>query len=1193
MGSGLDPKILERNLALIKIRSPRAAQRIMDAQASAGFQIVETEEGVASGVLDGRALASKRRPMSEAEKFAGGYDPKQAAGACVLGFGMGHHLQALHERIGSKGVVVCFEPDFGLLRAVLERVDHTDWLKKGRFLLATDADDAAELSELLKGFEAIVSLGVQIMAHPASNARLGDARSRFTKILTEVMRAARTQVVTTLAHSPVSFRNMLMNIGHYAACPGVAELKDACPGATAVIVAAGPSLKKNLHLLKDAETRKRVVVIAVQTVLKQLLKEGVRPDFVTALDYHELSKRFYEGLTEDDVRGIRLVVEPKANPAILDSFPGEIVCIEEPLLDKVLGGDLHRPMGTLPNGGTVAHLSYYLARYLGCDPVIMIGQDLGFTDGQYYGAGAAIHKVWSGELNPHNTLEMMEWQRIARMKSLLRPMTDIHGRRMFTDEQMATYLAQFEADFLRDSERGMKIIDATEGGVAKRHTVAMTLDEALADARRGDEITRPATNTPIEQRIAGVNDRLAKIGRDAEMIRAQSQETVVTLKKMIGANGDQKKIGKLIDRVNAIRDRVVGLKEAYALTEFVNQTGVLNRFRADRAIEIESGLNPIERQRKQIERDIRNVEWTRDAAAELGEQMLNARRVLMGEMAKITRDEPAESIEASATDSPSGRVEALIVADPDYNGLGMQRDLAMIVAGGLNALQITVGRALRCTNIDGVTVATPEPERVRLMLGQYAEQVNLVRVDASALRERSRAIGIGRHRSRDCWRGGMGLLTCYDESFDPRLTLGVMQQRSMSAAVIIGADWAMIDPAIVDEIVDRHRSAPSQHRLAFSQSVPGIGGFVVDRSAVESLAKGQNNAGAFATIGGLIGYIPFAPQADPIAKTMCVQIDPLLRDAGVRAIADTTDRVLALAGVYEQLGVDPIGADATACLGLFARACAKNDRSAPAEVHLELCSGRLSNGPFGQWKRGGNEATDRPVLTLARAHGLLRELITARPDAALVLDGAGDPLMHQDAMGFVQLADELGFASVELRTDLLCPGINAESMIESGLGVLSVDLLANTPETYSALTGQNMFSGVVDRLEGILNARGKLACGLAPMWVVPRITRCDAVMEEIPDFYDRWLLACGSAAIDPLPRAVRGQRIQALPIPGERQRRIDARTMRVRCDGVLVDRFGRSLGDLDVFEVGIERAHRQSRKQIEIKHPLNASEVAA
>ena len=33
----------------------------------------------------------------------------------------------------------------------------------------------------------------------------------------------------------------------------------------------------------------------------------------------------------------------------------------------------------LPSGATVAHLAYYLAEHLGCDPIIFVGQDLGFS----------------------------------------------------------------------------------------------------------------------------------------------------------------------------------------------------------------------------------------------------------------------------------------------------------------------------------------------------------------------------------------------------------------------------------------------------------------------------------------------------------------------------------------------------------------------------------------------------------------------------------------------------------------------------------------------------------------------------------------------------------------------------------------------------------------------------------------------
>ena len=70
----------------------------------------------------------------------------------------------------------------------------------------------------------------------------------------------------------------------------------------------------------------------------------------------------------------------------------------------------------LKAGATVAHLSFYLAEFLGCDPIILIGQDLGFVDGLYYKPGTAIHETWGVELGRFNTLETKEWERIVRSR---------------------------------------------------------------------------------------------------------------------------------------------------------------------------------------------------------------------------------------------------------------------------------------------------------------------------------------------------------------------------------------------------------------------------------------------------------------------------------------------------------------------------------------------------------------------------------------------------------------------------------------------------------------------------------------------------------------------------------------------------------------------------------------------------------
>lgn len=1193
--------IFKKNLEYLAIHNPLAAREIAQVLVGDGVRFIDTDEGIPSVELGGIAMASKRRPMGEARKIAERLDPAKVACCAVLGFGIGYHCGALLERLGTCGVVVCFEPDIGLLRAVLERVDYSAMFGTGRFFLTTSPDDPATLSQMFQGIEAVVGLGVEIVSHPPSASRLGDGGARFGKIFSDVLKATRTHVITTLANSQVSFRNAMMNLDHYTTSAGVDSLKDACKGKPAVVVSAGPSLERNIELLADPQVRDSVVIIAVQTVLKQMIARGIKPHFVAALDYHEISKRFYEGLSAADVEGIRLVVEPKANPAILEAFPGEVLCVSDDLLNTLLGDELTRDMGEIPMGGTVAHLCYYIARHLGCEPVIFIGQDLGFTDGQYYSAGAAIHQIWSGELNAHNTLEMMEWQRVARMRGLLRKKTDIHGRAIYADEQMSTYLAQFESEFQKDAEKGLTVIDATEGGVLKKHTTVMTLKEAIERYALGGRCEIPSTielrnENPDRQRQ--IHKRLDSIIGDCERIAYLSEQSVGLLRSMIEHQEDQRKVNGLITQVQAVRDKVVGFKVAFKISESVNQIGVLNRMKRDRAIEMDRDASAIDRQRFQIQRDIANVEWTRDAARSVVNQLGRARDAYLGLESKQTNElgeaaqdgiKPESGTESSNHVHRQSRVHAVVIADPEFGGLGTRRELKAQIAGGLNMLQLTVARLAQARELDGITILTPDPGAIERILGSFLADISaktpivIAGVDPHRFRGRASRIGSARVQSSECWRGSIGMLSVYDEQFDPGLVASVMHKHEIDACAVVGGDWVMVDPDLVDETVSRYRRQDSEKRIAFSQAVPGMGTMVVDRVTIDSLADAIEKSGSgwnhFATLGALVGYIPTTPQFDPIAKGMCVEISPTIRDAGLRMIADTPARIAAMRDAYQALSADStvIDVDAVRCVEAYHDATKRYSRVCPRTIVLESCTGRLAGGDWGIWKRNSIEPIERPVLTISDAHKLFNSVRGLRDDVALVFDGVGDPLMHQEAMSFVQLAKEDGIESVEFRTDLLREGVDAKEMLDSGIDILSVDVLAESRETYAALTGQDRLDEVYARLQTLFDAMH--SDGAHGVWFVPRMTRCDAVYGELEQFYDKWLMLCGSVVLDPLPQLISNQRIQRLPIPSVRQRQLDRSTMYVRCDGSVVDRIGRTLGGqgrpINAFEEGIEQAYQR------------------
>ncbi len=1193
--------VFERNCRLLERTSPETVRRVRATASRADAEFVMTDDGVPTCLLrtsEGtRTLASRRRPLAEAERLVSDLDVRTHAGVVLLGFGLGYHARLAAAKLRKTGVMIAIEPDVALLRAVLERVDLSGWLEGTNLAILTDPDDAPAISRVTRGVEGILGLGVRFIETTPDRQRLGEALDRFAEKFNGVMRAIRSQLMTTMVQVETTLRNSFMNLDRYATSAKLSDLAGACHGRPAVVVSAGPSLQRNLDLLAEPGVRERVVIVAVQTVLKPMLARGIRPHFVTALDHHEISRRFYEGLKPEDVEGVTLVLEAKANPAIAEAFPGEVRFVASELLDTLLGAELAGKADERDRvhpGATVAHLAYELARHMGADPVMLIGQDLGFTDGQYYAGGAAIHETWGPELNPFRTLEMMEWERIARMRTTLIRTTDVLGRPIYTDEQMHSYLVQFEEHFARDAARGLTTIDATEGGVAKRGTSTMALGEALV--QYASDAAMPALSPTFgvpttgagedRKRLARVRDRVARVRQDVGRVSALSRETSALLGRMLGA--DQPTINKLIGQVNTIRDEVISLDPAYGLVHDLNQTGTLRRFRADRLLALEEGLDPYERQRRQIERDRDNVAWLADAGEQLG-RLLDATLKALDGGAKLTRDMPPskrirEEVERGGavragdgdkTGEKAGvkrsrrQVAAVVPVDPERSGLGIPRDLGETVALGRNALRLMLERLGRCKKIDRVILLATDPERVRALTGGTDRTGELPIEILRVQRVRSaahRSIAASRVFAPLSWRGSLGGLTAWDEVFDASVFAEVFERTGIDAAVPVGDDWALASAELIDAAAQRHREQPKGHPYAFAPGPVGLGALVISRELTLSIAQQAAQAGAFGSIGGILGYVPSMPRGDALGRGPCVQTEASLRKLAVRLTADTPIGRALIAGAIEEYEDRWVSVSAEK----VARHASKRDRvlagTVPQHVILELNTGRRTSGQRASWNRDGGDVAERTPMDVELAGKLFRELGAERPDAVVSLEGAGDPLLHPAWHEIVAAAKESGVRAVHIRTDLLCEEDRLRDLLAGEVDIVSVDLMGEHAETYRRLMGVDALEHARTGVLKLLSARRREGTFPFP-WVAPRLTRCDAVYEEVEAFYDRWLSLAGACVIDPLPSALRGQRISPLPEPGFVRTRMERLRCRVLSDGDVPIRFGgwrsgRTMGSL-------------------------------
>ncbi|HZK81749.1 MAG TPA: 6-hydroxymethylpterin diphosphokinase MptE-like protein, partial [Humisphaera sp.] len=426
-----------KNMAVLWTVDPAFAELIENAETPDSYRVEPSRSGVptvAATTIDGRTLYlhSKYEPLAEAKRLTDGIDASRTLAFYVYGFALGYHVEALFERASDESLFVIFEPDLALLRVALECRDLSAMLKSKRLMFFTRLDKGDLLTRLTP-HSALMSVGVDRIVHPPSERLAPEFHAQMQQWVDEFASFSRTSINTVILNSLRTAENIARNIGWYTAAPSLARLHNRHRNQPAIIVSAGPSLRKNKHLLKDLS--ERAVLISVQTTLQPLLEMGVEPRFVTSLDYHEVCTRFFERLPE--TLQTEMIAEPKANSGILSMFPGPVSVLGSSFAEGLLR-ELKLKKTELRGGATVAHLAFYLAEHMGCDPIIFVGQDLGFSDGLFYTPGTSYEDVWAPELSRFCTLEMKQWEQIVRERFILRRIPDQEGRPMYTEERMFT-----------------------------------------------------------------------------------------------------------------------------------------------------------------------------------------------------------------------------------------------------------------------------------------------------------------------------------------------------------------------------------------------------------------------------------------------------------------------------------------------------------------------------------------------------------------------------------------------------------------------------------------------------------------------------------------------------------------------------------------------------------------------------------
>ncbi|EAL9276396.1 DUF115 domain-containing protein [Campylobacter coli] len=267
----------------------------------------------------------------------------------------------------------------------------------------------------------------------------------------------------------------------------------------AIVVSAGPSLAKQLPLLKAYQDK--AVIFCADGALSMLEKEGIIPDYVTNLDCRDLAMKFFQN--KENLKQSIIALECATHPNVVRSLNAEncmIVLRNKALYQRFNLNDF----GYIDTGTHVSHFSYTLALALGFKNIIMIGQDLAFDEeGNSHSKGFSYGEQFSGE----KTVPTLKAQAYAGKGEVLTHIT-------WND-----YRIKLEYLFACNSKEA-KFYNATEGGARINFTEELSFKECceklLTKEKPKFELPKSLTKNRSDKLLVKFKEKIQKDQENAK-----------------------------------------------------------------------------------------------------------------------------------------------------------------------------------------------------------------------------------------------------------------------------------------------------------------------------------------------------------------------------------------------------------------------------------------------------------------------------------------------------------------------------------------------------------------------------------------------------------------------------------------------------------------------------------------------------
>ena len=377
----------------------------------------------------------------------------------LFGIGMGKPVDYIKKNLNKVVKVIIVEPSIEIFKELIKKRDlHKLFHGIKDLSIILNKDCKTAVNGILS--ETKTNLNYSFVYTLSYRTIFSDYYNKITENVLKNIRSTRSDIITATQQNDIwlinSFRNLresVINIDHI-----MNFFKDK----PIILVSAGPSLNKNMHLLK--EIKNNAIIVAVGTAIRNLENCGIKPHFRVAIDGTPGELKVFEDVDIND--GVPLIHDSKFYYKITPKYnsPKFLMISGYGRVTKYIFNKAGINTLDFDSGPSVANITLNFLTVVNPSKIIIIGQDLCYAidKNEMYAEGAE---------NKQSTV-CAAYK--SRKKVILK---DIHGNEVYSDN---LFLAmKYGLERTAETNKKIKIINATEGGLPVDNINNCTLHEVI------------------------------------------------------------------------------------------------------------------------------------------------------------------------------------------------------------------------------------------------------------------------------------------------------------------------------------------------------------------------------------------------------------------------------------------------------------------------------------------------------------------------------------------------------------------------------------------------------------------------------------------------------------------------------------------------------------------------------------------